>query len=473
MPEHDNGLARLERQLEIDFERLNLPVKSWCPPSPESGSQCDILIVGAGMCGLAAAFALRCQGVTAIRHIDHHNDGYEGPWLNYARMQTLRSPKHLTGPALGFANLTFRAWYEAQHGSDGWETLDRIGRTVWMDYLRWYRRVTGAQVENNIRLTSIQPFSEQVVVSCTNANGNSSEITTRQLILATGREGQSQPRVPKALVNLFSQSDHRIQHSSDSIDFSALAGARVAVVGLSASAFDNAATALEAGASQVTILGRADALPSVNKMKQTVYPGFTHGYPLLSDDWKIRIMRYIAQTRIAPPRGSVLRIADNPRAELLLDAEITRATDNGNSIQLTSKKGDVAADYVILATGFSIDLHSPPECQSLAAHILRWGDRMPNEPLDEWMNAPCLGDGFEFLSRPASPLPGLDRIRCFTHTAQLSLGNLANDIPAVSEGAFRLATSVTAALFAADIDYHWQRLTEYREPELLGYEWPV
>ena len=39
----------------------------------------------------------------------------------YARMDTLRSPKTLTGPALGVPSLTFRAWYEAKYGLDAWE----------------------------------------------------------------------------------------------------------------------------------------------------------------------------------------------------------------------------------------------------------------------------------------------------------------------------------------------------------------
>ena len=42
---------------------------------------------------------------------------FEGPWATTARMETLRSPKQLTGPALGLPALTFRAWYEAQFGT--------------------------------------------------------------------------------------------------------------------------------------------------------------------------------------------------------------------------------------------------------------------------------------------------------------------------------------------------------------------
>jgi hypothetical protein len=54
----------------------------------------------------------------------------------------------------------------------------------------------------------------------------------------------------------------------------------------------------------------------------------------------------------------------------------------------------------------------------------------------------------------------------------LSLGNLANDIPAVSEGADRLARGVAAALYLEDRDIHNARLHRFDDPELFGDEVP-
>ena len=48
-------------------------------------------------------------------------------------------------------------------------------------------------------------------------------------------------------------------HTADPIDFQALRGRRVAVLGAGASAFDNAAMALEAGAAEVTLFCRRRA----------------------------------------------------------------------------------------------------------------------------------------------------------------------------------------------------------------------
>ena len=145
-----DGLERLEASLARDFERLNHPPADWVPPRTGAHGRrmVDVAIVGAGMCGLAAGFALRRLGISNLRQVDRSPEGREGPWLTCARMETLRSPKHLSGPVQGVAGLTFRAWWEAR-GHD-WEALGRISTMVWADYLDWYRGVTGARVENEV-----------------------------------------------------------------------------------------------------------------------------------------------------------------------------------------------------------------------------------------------------------------------------------------------------------------------------------
>jgi cation diffusion facilitator CzcD-associated flavoprotein CzcO len=61
-----------------------------------------VAIIGAGMAGLAAAFALKRLGISNVRLFDRAPRGCEGPWVTYARMQTLRSPPELTGPTLAW-----------------------------------------------------------------------------------------------------------------------------------------------------------------------------------------------------------------------------------------------------------------------------------------------------------------------------------------------------------------------------------
>lgn len=120
----------LEAALAQSLARLNHPPAEWVPelPGPDGRPAADVLIAGAGMNGLAAAFALRRLGIARIRQVDARPARLEGPWLSYARMELLRSPKHLAGPALGLAELTCRAWWEAQDGAAGWERLGFIRR---------------------------------------------------------------------------------------------------------------------------------------------------------------------------------------------------------------------------------------------------------------------------------------------------------------------------------------------------------
>src|SRR3954462_14142315 len=143
-PEPESSLAGLEARFARDLELLVMPpAKDWLEPRvhPQYGPILDVAVVGAGMSGLSAAFALKCLAIRGLRIFDRSPAGFEGPWATFARMETLRSPPELTGPAFGFSDLTFRAWFEAQFGADAWKTVHRIPRLQWMDYLRWYRRV--------------------------------------------------------------------------------------------------------------------------------------------------------------------------------------------------------------------------------------------------------------------------------------------------------------------------------------------
>ena len=137
-------LEELEGRLKRDFELLVIPpVKDWLEPRahPEFGPALDVAVIGAGMSGLAASFALKCLAIRSVKVFDRSPAGFEGPWATFARMETLRSPPELSGPAFGFSNLTFRAWFEAQFGLAEWKKVNRIPRLQWMDYLRWYRKV--------------------------------------------------------------------------------------------------------------------------------------------------------------------------------------------------------------------------------------------------------------------------------------------------------------------------------------------
>ncbi|AWK89112.1 NAD(P)-binding domain-containing protein [Azospirillum thermophilum] len=471
VPATDPGprsLEELEARLARDLDLLTLPPADWVPPRD---GMLDVAIVGAGMAGLTAAFALRKVGISNIRLFDRAPAGREGPWATYARMETLRSPKTLTGPALGFANLTFRAWYEAQFGRTAWDALHRIPRLQWLDYLTWYRRVTNPPVLNDTALTSLSGDGDGVALRFAGPEGLQ-RVRARRVILANGRDGLGGAYIPP----LWRGIDKRFwAHAHEPVDFARLAGRTVAVLGAGAGAVDNAAEALEAGAARVYMLVRRPKLPRINKGLGAGHPGMVLGFHSLSDERRWAYNQYIADTGVPAPHNSMLRCSRHPNFALLTDCAVEAAEAEGEDgrLSLRTSRGAVTVDYVILATGFAVDWAQRPELAEIARHALLWRDRyvLPGKEGSDFALHPYLGPDFEFLERTPGEAPWLSRIHAFNYAAVLSHGKVTGDIPGISAGAERLADSITAALFTEDYDHHWQRLLDFETPELLGDEW--
>jgi cation diffusion facilitator CzcD-associated flavoprotein CzcO len=476
---HAVGLDALEARLFEDLSWLELPAPSWVPARQADGQRVlDVAIVGGGMAGLAASAELRLLGIGNQCLFDQAREGHEGPWVTYARMQTLRSPKQLTGPALRLPALTFRAWYEAQFGRAAWLALYKIPREQWMAYLRWYRRVLALPVRNETRVASVRERSDGLIaLELEPASGTPAErgrreiVLARHVVLATGREGLGGGFIPAAARSLPA---HVRAHSSDDIDFSALRGRRVGVIGASASAFDNAATALEAGAARVDLFIRRADIPRTNKLTGIGSPGLVHGFAGLPDAWKWRFLHYSAQSQTPPPRDSVLRVSRHAHAHFHLGSPLTDVTQHGDIVIVETPKGRYELDYLIFATGFHSDIDTRAEFAAIAPHIRRWRDcfahtaDMPNEDLAA---APDLDRNFAFQERVPGACTALARIHCFNHAASLTHGKVAGDIPAISDGAQRLARAIASMLFDADRETHYAALQAFDTAELNGDEW--
>ena len=160
--------------------------------------------------------------------------------------------------------------------------------------------------------------------------------------------------------------------------------------------------------------------------------------------------------------------------ELILEAPISRLerTRDGR-LSLETPKGVFEVDRIVLGTGYEINLDAPQYLTGIAQHIRRWRDALPEpEAYGEFQEFPYLGQGFQFLPVTGHAPTALQRLLCFNHAAMLSLGNLANDIPAVSEGADCLARHIAATLYLLDKKIHAATLHAYEDPELLGDEIP-
>lgn len=464
-------LAGLEARLGQDLSWLELPPKAWLIPRTYQGeAMIDVLIIGAGMAGLAAAGALKLLGIHAVLY-DRSPKGYEGPWATTARMETLRSPKQLTGPALGLPALTFRAWYEAQFGIKQWQALDKIPRLQWMDYLRWFRKVLDLEVHNEHAVEAVLPHADHRVELRIRSAGGVRTVQARRVILATGRDGIGASWVPEFAASINRQ---RWAHSADEMDYSRLRGLRVGIIGGSASAMDSAATALEAGAASVDLLIRRTEMPRVNKGKGAGSPGMSHGFHQLPDDWKWRVRHYLNQVQSPPPRGSTLRVSKHSNASFYLGAPVLGARMNNEVIQLDTARGLFELDFVVFCTGFRVNFELRPEFAAFGPQVRFWQDRYDAEPgMDdqELAESPDLGPVFEFKEKSAGSCPGISRIHCFCYPAVLSHGALTGDVPAISEGAQRLSQGIASLLFGEDIQAHYSKMQQYDDPELIGDEW--
>ena len=473
---HDpDSLNELERRVARDLHLLNYPPENWVPERlrPDGKPMLDVLIVGGGMCGLVAAFALRRLGISNIRMIDAAPKGLEGPWVTMARMNTLRSPKHLTGPAAGMAGLTFQAWFEAGNGPEAWSALGRIPRLMWVDYLAWYARVIDAPVESETRLLRISEGRDSVTAHIVGAESKPAQIVSaRHLVMATGREGLAAPRIPPAFKAHIGSHVFHTGHAPDRARFK---DRHVVVIGVAASAFDYAAEALEAGARQVTMLSRRADLSRINKAKQITFPGVFHGFPQLPDVDKFAIFSEVTSYAIVPPRSSLLRVTQHDNADIRMGSEVLQADLVGDELHLETNTGKLIADIVVLGTGFRIGVDADAVLLEHADHIKTWRDALSDQDSrSELLEFPYLGAGFEFEPRAGDALQTLlSRTHCFNHAAMVSLGNLANDIPAVSEGADRLSQAIASSLFVEDREAHIADLKAYEEPELDGDEAPT
>jgi cation diffusion facilitator CzcD-associated flavoprotein CzcO len=465
------GLAALEARLRQDLVWLELPAKAWTMPRTHDGQAVlDVAVIGGGMAGLAISATLKHLGIQACT-FDQSPAGLEGPWATTARMETLRSPKQLTGPALGLPALTFRAWFEAQYGNEAWEALDKIPRLQWMDYLRWYRQVLDLDIRNEHRIEQVLPRADGVVALSMTTPEGPRTVLARRVVLATGRDGLGGAYVPPFADNL---PRNLWAHSSDEMDYGALRGKRVGVVGAGASAMDSAATALEAGAASVDMLIRRADIPRVNKSKGAGNPGLTHGHYGLPDEWKWRLRHYINSQQVPPPCGSTLRVSRHANARFNLDCALDAIDVDGDVLRVRTPKGMFELDFLIFSTGFRIALETRPEFAAFAPQTRFWRDRFaprPGQEDGELSDSPDLGPAFEFQEKAPGACPGLSRIHAFCYPAALSHGTVSGDIPAISDGARRLGQGIAGLLYQEDVELHYAALQAYAEPEVFGDEW--
>jgi cation diffusion facilitator CzcD-associated flavoprotein CzcO len=465
------SLEQLEHDVARDLQRLVHGGPSWThPPQHPEGHVHDVVVVGGGQSGLGIAFALQRERVNDVVVIDENPEGVEGPWLTYARMVTLRTPKDLTSIDLGVPSLTFRAWWEAQHGEAGWEALGKIPREQWMAYLRWYRKVLAIPVRNQTRLLAIEPDPASGVHRLRLAHGET--LLARKVVLATGIQGGGDWVVPEWISQKLPASLYA--HACGVIDHAALVGKRIGILGGGASAFDNAGYALQQGAGSVEVFMRRSELPRINPIRHMEAVGLIPRYAALSDADKYRLIGHFLHNAQPPTNDTFARACAQPGFQLHLGTPWLDVTEKDGKALVTTPKGRHEFDFLILSTGLLSDPALRPELAGLADRIACWRDR--HQPDEADRNAlldahPYLGAGFELLPRQPQDAPLLRGLFAFNYGALINHGVSASALSGLKYALPKLACAVADQLFVDERDAAVEAFFGYDTAEFTG-QWP-
>ncbi|ESQ91240.1 monooxygenase [Asticcacaulis sp. AC460] len=453
------SLADLNARVRHDLATLNIGAFA----EPSDGIY-DVIIVGGGQSGLGAAFGLLRERVSQVLVLDENPAGYEGPWETYARMVTLRTPKHLTAIDFAMPSLTFRAFWEAQHGSEGWEAIDKIPRGDWMAYLRWYREILNIPLRNDTRVDLVEPADGLYVV-----RAGTQRFKARKVVLATGIQGGGEWHVPPLIADALPP--HLYAHTSQPIDFAALQGKRIAILGGGASAFDNAHHALTEGVAEAHVFVRRNTLPTVNPIRHMEAAGFIARFPALNDADKYAVMSSFFQRNQPPTNDTFARAAAMPGFHLHLGAPWHAVEHTGDGATVTTLQGRHDFDFLIVSTGLITDPALRLELRLVESGIRRWKDvyAAPDDIANDLIdNHPYLSPGFAFTGRTPSDEAKLRGLYAFNYSALISCGLSASALSGLKYALPKLASGIADDLFRDDSAGKLAAYYAYDEPEFTG-----
>ena len=461
------GLEALTARVRHDLECLDYPARHWVRQlKHEAGHVYDAVIIGGGQSGLAVGFGLLRDKVDNILLLDENAQGQEGPWVTYARMVTLRTPKYLTGPDLGVASLTFRAFWEAQHGQAAWDTLEKIPRQDWMEYLRWFRAATALPVRNSTRVELIEPV-RRGLFALRLAGGE--RLLARKVVLATGIHGGGAWHVPPFIAAALPR--HLYAHTSGPVDYGRLTGKKIGILGGGASAFDNAQFALGLGVAEAHVFMRRAAMPRINPIRFMENAGFLRHFADLDDAAKYRAMDFFLGHSQPPTNDTFRRATAYPGFHLHLSAPWQQVEETEAGVRVTTPQGTHEFAMVIASTGLLTDVALRPELAAVAADIAHWRDRYAPPPASRNRlidDHPYLAPDFGFLPRRPEAAARLHGLFAFNYSALVSLGLSAAALSGMKFAAPRVVAGITRQLFLDDQAEIMGDFLAYAEEEFLG-----
>lgn len=465
------GLPALEARAKRELDLLSYPGRDWVLPrsAPDGSQALNVLVIGGGQGGVAVAAKLGLERVDRVRVVDANPADQSGPWVTFARMITLRTPKHVSGPDLEVPALTVRAWYEAQHGEGSWERLGLIPKEEWNAYLCWVRKMFSVELSPNTRAGAVRYDAESglfaVPLTATDRERSETLVWARRVVLATGIEGSGDWAVPELIRSALPPSCYA--HTRWDIDFEALRGKRVGVLGAGASAFDNASVALETGAAEVHLYFRRKQLVTVNPYRWAEFVGFLKHHGDLSDEQRWRFVHQIVRMGQLPPADTFRRASSQPNFHLHPGCGIDSVEPLSSGFRLSAGGVAYDLDFLIIGTGFVTDLGLRPELAELEAGIQRWGDAYtPPAALaqEDLSRHPYMGPNFEFQPRSAADAH-VRHVFNYTFGSWLSLGFGGSSISGMKYSVERIASGITKSFYQEDAEAYFESLTRFDTAE--------
>lgn len=465
---HTTGLKELESKAAKELELLDYPPRlHWLPQKQTSTGHpiYDVVIVGGGQTGMSLLLSLLREKITNIIAFDACEEGNEGPWRTYARMDTLRTPKYTTGPDCDIPSLTFQAWYEAQHGEKKWQAIDFIPRLEWAAYLLWLRHFLKLPIKNNTKVGTIRWVEQENCFAVPLVSEANREVYARKIVLATGIQGSGEWTVPEHIKKNIPK-DYYYQ-TSEMIDFAKITGKKVGILGGGPCAFDNALQCCEHGAREVHLFFKKPKLVNLHVFLWGEYSGFLKNFPALPDQDKWRLIAKMIEIGQPPtPQGFA---AINSKKNVFkhftspwLDSKMLHEHPT-----VITPEGEISLDLLIIAIGWNVNLSLREELKAFHHQIALWSDRFvapPHQHYDMLLNSPYLGKGSNFQEKIPGTAPYLNAIFNCTGGAFLSTGfNAGTGLTGMKYSIKSVVQEITNQLFLDHIDYFYQSLATYHD----------
>ena len=338
-----------------------------------------------------------------------------------------------------------------------------------MRYLRWYRQVLALPVRNDTRLDLIEPLGPGLFRLSIGGAWGQGALLARKVVLATGIQGGGEWHTPAFIRDSLPKS--RYAHTSEPIDYAAMKGQVIGILGGGASAFDNAQHALGKGVKEAHVFIRRAALPRINPIRTMENAGFLGHFAELDDAAKYRAIDHFLRLNQPPTIDTFNRARAYPGFHLHPGAPWTAAREGAGQVIVSTPQGDQKFDFLVLSTGLVTDPGLRPELRDVAADIACWRDAYAppageaNPVLD---SHPYLGLDFSFIPRAPEAAARLHGLFAFNYAALASLGLSASALSAMKFALPRLVNGVARQLFLDDKAAIMGDYFTYAEEEFSG-----